>query len=102
MEVSVMNRQRRSFTDEFKAEVVRLVLDEGRPLSVVCRELDLVNSAVRRWVKQSKIDRGAGPPGALTTADREELGRLRRENRQLRMERDILKRATVFFAKESQ
>jgi transposase len=97
MEVPIMNRHRRAFTREFKDEVVKLVL-----IGSVCRELDLVNSAVRRWVQQAKIDRGAGPRGAVTTVEREELSRLRRENRQLRMERDILKRAAVFFAKESQ
>jgi transposase len=102
MEVPVMNRHRRAFTREFKDEVVKLVLEEGRSIGSVCRELDLVNSAVRRWVQQAKIDRGAGPRGAVTTVEREELSRLRRENRQLRMERDILKRAAVFFAKESQ
>jgi transposase len=97
-----MNRHRRAFTREFKDEVVKLVLEEGRSIGSVCRELDLVNSAVRRWVQQATIDRGAGPRGAVTTVEREELSRLRRENRQLRMEREILKRAAVFFAKESQ
>jgi transposase-like protein len=62
--------------------------------------LDLTPSALRRWVAQAEIEAGQGPPGALTRAEREELVRLRRENRQLQMEREILKKATAFFAKE--
>ena len=62
----------------------------------------LTESAVRAWVRQAGIDAGGGPAGALTTAEREELGRLRRELRTVRMERDILKKATAFFAKESE
>jgi transposase len=64
--------------------------------------LDLTETALRDWVRQAEIDAGRGTtPGALTTEEREELGRLRRENRTLRMERDILKKATAFFAKEN-
>ena len=61
-------RQRRSFTDEFKAEVVRKVLSGGKSAGQVARDLDLTETAVRKWVKQSQVDRGKGPPGALTTA----------------------------------
>lgn len=95
------NRARRKFTAEYKAEVVRLVLDGGKSISQVSRELDLTESAVRNWVRQAKIDAGQGPAGALTTAERAELVALRREAKQLRMEREILKKATAFFAKES-
>ncbi len=94
-------RRRRRFTDEFKAGAVRLVLEEGRSISEVARELDLVPSALGNWVTKAKIDAGRGPVGAITSSEREELARLRRENRHLRMERDILKKATAFFAKES-
>ena len=94
-------RARRKFTAEYKAEVVRLVLDGGKSISQVSRELDLTESAVRNWVRQAKIDAGQGPAGALTTAERAELVALRREARQLRMEREILRKATAFFAKES-
>jgi len=73
----------------------------GRPVGTVARELDLTETALRSWVRQAEIDAGRGSPGALTTEEREELGRLRRENRTLRMERDILKKATAFFAKEN-
>ena len=94
-------RKRRVFTTEFKAQTVRLVRESGKSVGAVARELDLAETAVRRWVQQAEVDGGRGRPGALTTEEREELGRLRRENRTLRMERDILKKATAFFAKEN-
>src|SRR5512133_1832152 len=93
-------RPRRSFTDEFKAEVVKKVLSSGKTAGQVARELDLTETAVRHWVKQSQVDRGKGPPGALTTAEKEELARLRKENRELREDREILKKAAAFFAKQ--
>ena len=94
-------RARRKFTAEYKAEVVRLVRDGGKTIGQASRDLDLTESAVRQWVKQSEIDAGKGGTGALTTAGRTELVALRREARQLRMEREILKKAAAFFAKES-
>ena len=94
-------RKRRAFTKEFKAETVRLVRDSGKSVGAVARELDLTETALREWVRQAEVDAGRGTPGALTTAEREELGRLRRDNRTLRMERDILKKATAFFAREN-
>lgn len=96
-----MTRKRRSFTPEYKAEVVGLVRDGGKGISAVCRDLGLTESAVRKWVSRSEADSGRGNTKVLTTAEREELSRLRRENRQLRMERDVLKKATAFFARES-
>ena len=83
-------RARRRFTDEFKQQAVRLVLDEGKSVTAVARELDLVASALGNWVKQAQADRSKGRTG-LTTAEREELARLRKENRILQEERDILK-----------
>lgn len=94
-------RKRRAFTPEYKAETVRLVLDGGKSIPEVARELDLTESALRLWVQQAKVDRGQGKPGELTTAEREELHRLRRENKDLRIEREILKKAAAFFAKEN-
>jgi len=94
-------RVRRSFTDEFKAGAVRLVTDEGKSVGQVARELDLTESALRQWVDRARADRGTGKPGALTTAEREELSRLRKENRILAEEREILKKAAAFFAKQS-
>ncbi len=94
-------RKRRSFTKEFKAQAVRIVRESGKPVGTVARELDLTETALRSWVRQAEVDGGRGPAGALTTEERAELGQLRREVRTLRMERDILKKATAFFAKEN-
>jgi transposase len=92
-------RRRRSFTREYKAEVVELCHTSGQTIAKVARDLDLTETAVRRWVAQAEID--AGQRDGLTTAEREELSRLRKEVRVLREERDVLKRATVFFAAET-
>ena len=93
--------KRRAFTNEFKAQTVRLVRDSGKSIGVIARELDLGESVLRNWVRQAEVDAGRGRPGVLTTDEREEVVRLRREVRTLRMERDILKKATAFFAKEN-
>jgi len=90
-EGSKKRRQRRSYTDEFRAGAVRLVLDEGKTVSRVAQDLDLTASALASWVKQARADRSNGKTG-LTTDERAELAQLRRENRTLRMERDILKK----------
>ena len=92
-------RKRRKFTDEQKADAVRLVRQVGS-VPQVARDLDLTETALRSWVKQADIDDGHGVEGALTTEEMEELRRLRRENRTLKMERDFLKKAAAFFAKE--
>jgi transposase len=92
-------RPRRSFSRAFKAEVVELVRTSGKTVAEVCRDLDLTETAVRAWVRQAEID--SGERDGLTTTEREELAQLRRENRVLREERDILKRATAFFARET-
>ena len=83
-------RKRRKFTAEQKADAVRLVREVGS-IAQVARDLDLTETALRHWVKQADIDEGHGPEGALTTEEREEVRRLRREVRTLRMERDFLK-----------
>ena len=93
-------RRRRSYTDELKAGAVRLVLDEGRSVAAAARDLDITESALRSWVEQTRADRTGGQTG-LTTSEREELARLRKENRILLEEREILKKATAFFAKQS-
>ena len=92
-------RRRRVFTPEFKAQTVDLVRSSGKSVGEVCRDLDLTETAVRRWLAQADVD--AGRRDGLTTVEREELGHLRREVRVLRQERDILARATAFFAKET-
>jgi len=86
-------------TAEQKADAVRMVREVGN-LSKVARDLDLTETSLRSWVKQAEIDEGKGPEGALTTDEQEELRRLRRENRILEQERDFLKKAAAFFAKE--
>jgi transposase len=91
-------RPRRQFSEEFKQQAVRLVLDEGKSVGSVARELDLVASALGAWVKRAQADRTRGRTG-LTTAEREELARLRKQVRVLEEEREILKKAAAFFAK---
>jgi transposase len=93
-------RPKRVFDDEFKAQAVRLVLDEGKTVSAVARDLGLTTSAFRLWVAHARADRTGGKTG-LTTAEREELTRLRKALRIAEEERDILKKATAFFAKQS-
>ena len=92
-------RPRRSFPDEYKAQVVELCRGGERSIGAVAKDLDLSETAVRRWVAQAEID--AGRREGLTSAEREELARLRRENRTLRDERDLLRRAAAFFARET-
>ena len=94
-------RPRRKFTAEFKADVVRLCKDGSENVADVSKRLGLTESAVRAWVKQAEVDAVGGTTDTLSTAEREELQRLRRENKRLQMERDILKKAATFFAKES-
>ena len=94
-------RARRAFTAEFKADVVRLCRDGSESVRNVSERLGLTESAVRNWVKQAAVDAVGGTDDTLSTAEREELQRLRRENKRLQMERDILKKAATFFAKES-
>ena len=92
-------RRRRSFTPEVKSEIVEACNRGDRSIGQVARDFDLTETAVREWVRQSDVD--AGRRDGLTTAEREELSKLRRENRQLREDVEILKRATAFFVKET-
>ncbi|WFE66012.1 transposase [Micromonospora sp. WMMD714] len=93
-------RPRRSFTPEFKAEIVELCQRGDRTLRQVSQDFDLTETAVREWVKQAELDTGVRADG-LSTDDRAELAQLRKENRRLREDVDVLKRATAFFAKET-
>lgn len=95
-----IRRERRKFSVEFKHEVVALFQQGDRTLPEVCRDLDLTESSVRRWVEQ--IQGTTTITTDQTESDKQELVRLRSENKRLQMERDILKKATAFFAKESQ
>jgi transposase len=92
-------RTRRSFTEDYKAGAVRLVLDEGKTVAAAARDLGLTESSLRNWVGQARADRTKGRTG-LTTAEREELTHLHKEVRELRLERDLLKKVSALFAKD--
>ena len=92
-------RGRRQFSDEFKDGAVRLVLDEGKTVGAVARELDLTPSALGLWVQHARAERSKGKSGLLRE-EREELTRLRKEVRELRLERDLLKKVSALFAKD--
>ena len=94
-------RARRSFTAAFKAEIVELCQRGDRSIGRVSRDFDLTETAVREWVRQAERDAGTHGDGGLTSAERQELAVLRRENRRLREDLEILKRATAFFVKET-
>lgn len=94
-------KPRRLFTDEQKAEAVRIVNQSGKPVSHVAKEMGLTESALRKWVKQAQIDRQRDPQEQLTSGERKELIALRRDLKRVQMERDFLKKAATFFAKES-
>ncbi len=94
-------RVRRQFSEEFKEGAVRLVLDEGKTVSAVARELDLTASALSLWVQHARSERTKGKSG-LMKEEREELTRLRKENRELRIERDLLKKVSALFARNQQ
>ena len=93
-------RHRRGFTVEFKAEIVELCQRGDRSAGQVSKDFDLTETAVREWVRQAELDAGTRQDG-LTSTERQELAELRRENRRLREDVDILKRATAFFAQET-
>src|ERR1039458_6576077 len=93
------SRPRRSFTPEFKADIVERCRAGDRTIGQVARDFDLTETAVRAWVHQAEID--AGERDGLTTEERQDLANLRRENRRLQEDVEILKRATAFFAKET-
>jgi len=94
-------RKRRSFTPEFRADAVRLVREGSKSLPQVAKDLDLTESALRNGVREADGGEGKESADALSTAEREELVRLRKEVRHLEMERDFLKKAAAFFAKET-
>ena len=94
-------RKRRRFTPQFKADAVRLVMTGGKSIAEVTAQYDLTETALREWVRRAAVDAGTGSAGALTTAERAELLELRKRLKRAEMERDILKKATAFFAKEN-
>jgi len=90
-------RKRRRLSEEYKAETVRLMRSSGQSMGQMALELGIGETALRRWAQQAEVEAGRGPAGALKRSEREELAELRRENQRLRMEREILKKATAFF-----
>jgi transposase len=94
-------KPRRLFTSEQKAEAVRIVQQSGKSITQIAKEMGLTASALRNWVRQAEIDQHSNPKGELTSAERKELGELRRELKRVQMERDFLKKVSTFFAKES-
>jgi transposase len=98
-----MARKRKKYTPELKAAAVKLVKESAgsKLVSSIARDVDVPESCLHLWVKQHDVDAGKGSADALTTTEKQELAQLRRENRELRMERDFLKKAAAFFAKES-
>lgn len=95
-----MPKMKPPYGPEFRAEAVQLLRDSGKPRSVIARDLGVSNESLRHWIKQQEIDRGERE--GISTDEREELKRLRRENRILREEREILKKAAAFFAMETE
>lgn len=95
-------RKRRQFTLSYKREVAELFRRGKRSVGQLARDLGISENSVRRWVQQYEIDQGEGPDDALKTHEREELKRLRREVKRLREDREILRKATAFFVKESE
>ncbi len=99
--IQKQKRKRRSFDPQFKAEAVRLCKEGDRTVGKVADSLDLTRSVLQTWVDQSPDPDGTASQVELSTQERDELTRLRKENKRLLMEREILKKAAAFFAKES-
>jgi transposase len=98
-----MTQKRKHYSKQFKIDAVKLVTEQDFNVSEAARNLDIHHSSLRRWKRQLESDGDLAFPGkGNLSAEKEELDRLRKENKRLRMERDILKKATAFFAKESQ
>lgn len=94
-------RKRRKFSPQFKADAARLVMTGGKTFAEVAKEFDLTETALREWVRRAEADAGVGTTETLTTTERAELVELRKRLKRVEMERDILKKATAFFAKEN-
>ena len=95
-------RERRTYDDEYKQQVLELVRAGDKSVSQICKDLDLTPSAVHKWIQADKLNNGIMTQNSLSETDQQELERLRTEVKRLKTERDILKKATAFFVKESQ
>ena len=102
LEVSMPDTTRRQFTDAFKFEAVRLTREAGRPVAQVARDLGISDNVMYRWRTEQRQVESQGRTRQAVRTEQEELTRLKRENETLRKERDFLKRAAAFFARESQ
>lgn len=97
--MSEQKKQRRAYTEEYKREAAGLVIDTGRPIAVVAREISVGEQTLGRWVAREKSRRGTGSPtGPLDEVERDELKRLRRENFDLKKDNEFLGKAAAFFA----
>jgi len=101
LEDSMSTKTRRSYTDTFKEEAVRLVRESGHPVTQVARDLGIADHLLYRWRVEQQQAEGCGQTRQSLRAEQAELAQLRRENAILKQERDFLKRAAAFFAKES-
>lgn len=95
--MTIEKRQRRSFPEDFKREAVALITEQGYKVSEAARSLDIHENLLRKWKRRFEQEAGGEIPSA---DEREELRRLRRENRELRMEKEILKKASAYFARQ--
>ena len=97
-----MAKKRKYYSKQFKIDAVKLVTEQGYKVSEAARNLGIHHTSLRHWKKQFETDGNQPFPGkGYISTEKEELYRLRKENKQLRMEREILKKATAFFANES-
>lgn len=99
--MTVIRARREPYSAAYRAEAVQLVEASTTSVRQVARDLGVSPESLRRWVRQAQVEAGQGAAGALTSDERAELGRLRRQVKTLQMEREILKKATAFFAKET-
>ena len=96
-----MTKERRQFESDFKSQVVKLIVEQGLSVPQVCQDMNLGESVVRRWVQKYKTELNGEPLiGNPLTAEHQRIRQLEAENRQLRLDNDILKRASAFFARE--
>jgi len=96
-----MSQTRRTFDSSFKLEIVRMIRSQGMGVSQVCRDMNLGETAVRRWLAQYDAEQlGQSGIGKPLTAEQQRIRQLEGENRQLRMDNDLLKKASAFFARE--
>jgi transposase len=98
--VSAKSNSSKRYTAEFKRDAVKLAQSSGRTVTEIARDLGVSSESLRGWDKQAKVDQGEGPAGALTSAEKEELRRLRRENREQQQTIEILKKGLAFVCPE--